>query len=144
MSATSPQRQSTQYQYNTLYNVVVGGREGISGSDPNDDISSKRRRPSGPLGGRQRSSRHNRPSLSYPSPIVEDTKYDESQRSSIEGELAGTSRTSPATFESASLRGPNCLQRRWTRPTRSGKSAKSSAKSMSKVCCTTWRSGARH
>lgn len=93
---------------NTLYNGVVscreGGREGTTGGDRNDDISSERRTPSDPPAGGPATSSRNRPSLSYPLLTVEDTKYEESIRSCIEGGLADTSRTSPATFERLRLK----------------------------------------
>ena len=91
---------------NTLYNGVVNGREIDTGSDRHDDIWPERRRPSDPANGGPATNSQNRPSLSYPSPTVDDTMYKKSIRNCMEGELAAISRTSPATFEPASLKRP--------------------------------------
>jgi hypothetical protein len=87
-----------------------GSREDIDGSDSNesgdDDISSKRQKLSAPLGGMIALSGHNGRSRHSPSPISEDAKDDESERTSIDGNLASTARTTPVAFESASLTEP--------------------------------------
>ena len=75
-------------------------REGISGSNHNDDIP-KRRRLSDPLGGGPALSGHSGPSPFYPSPNVMDTKDDESKCGSVDINLSSTARTLPVTFESA-------------------------------------------
>ena len=107
---------------------------------------SKRRKLSDSLGSRTALSSHNGRSQHSPSSISEDLENDGADGSesiSVDDNLASTARTTPDVFESASLTKPQLCPEVTDDSTRIGRSAKSSARSMLMVCCTTWWSGVR-